>query len=328
MYYSIILLAALITQSELVWSRGYVLLQDVNYVPLDICFFHKDTNVAAYYTCYSQQLYVLFYSNTTSCDDPAFLSFNQTALASEVYDCGDSSNFDDFLEYTFYNISILGDYQCDNINDQPDNNPILTNKCVYEPARNVYKIDACTSTFWSTLIYSGSDSNCSNLLSIDQTIDECDQSNEIYIDITTCTTPINTINNKFGYIQLNKKSVLRPLNECIKAQHFHNFTCMNNQPYVYYWNSDKCNTNLSTADGYSAFTPFFHSCSTNQHDIAVLKVYENDNNCTTPTTATTHQFPVIVNECFNVFDSNNNLVSTEYKCDKQTLWVPVFRTKL
>eukprot|EP01084_Bolivina_argentea_P202849 346509_1 len=313
-------------QLKLVWSRGYALTSNQSYTPLDICIFYQDLNAALMYTCYSGQLYTLFYSGTISCDNSAFLLFNQTTT--EPYDCGESGNYDDYIEYTQYDIDIMGSYQCDNINDIPNNTPRLTNKCVYEPAYKLYKIDACTSTIWSTFRYS--DSKCQNTLYRNQIIDECNQPvqlQSIQLKITTCTTPINTIENQFGYIQLDKNSVLRPLDECIISSsiYSHIYTCNNNKPYWYYWNSNnnKCNSDLSTADGNFPITPFFFSCSNNKHDIARLNVYENDinNNCVEQNITTNHSsFPNIVNQCFNFFDENNTLVSIEWKCDDKSLW--------
>ena len=132
-------LLTILLQFNAAWSRGYELAFDEFYYPLNICIFNKEANLAFYHTCYGETLYKEVYYRYQNCNDKLWLLSNKT-LDVFPYDCGESGEYDDYLEYTLYDINIMADYQCDNIyeNEKLNNQPFVTNKCLYEPESDQY----------------------------------------------------------------------------------------------------------------------------------------------------------------------------------------------
>eukprot|EP01083_Nonionella_stella_P044917 120823_1 len=313
---NLVILVTIATQLKSVTSRGWVRPNNT-YVPLDICMFDAFRDISFYFTCYHHQLH--FVKRTgTACNGSQLVDELRNHLH---HDCDVANIYNDYLEYTLWDLNIMDqNAQCSNkLNyNRPDSQAQIINKCLYEPQYNLYKMDTCTDTVWTTSRYS--DDNCQNLEYIDHLIEECKE-NHTFVEITTCTAKMNSIGDRFGYIQYQKDSILRPLDKCITVSRTYSYlySCHNNNPYVYIWSDSSCGS-VSTAEIHPAL-PFSFSCSLNPFDHATLHVYNNNDNCGALDTQRKHRsFPVVVNQCYNVFDASNTMVSAITHCDNTSLW--------
>eukprot|EP01084_Bolivina_argentea_P287942 494129_1 len=218
----------------------------------------------------------------------------------------------DYIQQDLYPADING-INCNLLGNAPYSLPSLINHCYYDRTTNKYKLLSCTNTISNTFYYDKPD--CSGTPYTFQTIDECDHgSTDEYIKIQKCTTPMNHISDKCGYVQLRKNYAIDPLDECIESSDTFSYLwkCHSSKPSLYYWNSNTCG-DLTTADANFTVTPISFSCSSNKCSHMKLQTYST-NNCQITDNTPSKTRPYIIDTCFNWFNDNNNMVSEIYNC--------------
>eukprot|EP01083_Nonionella_stella_P087722 244128_1 len=283
--------------------------------------------MSVYWTCKNDLLFLSIYSGTTC-------SVKEKDLQDPLhpFDCDTDNEYNDYIQYTIWDLNLISETpDCDHVAryERPNSFAQIINKCVYEPAFNTYKIDACTDTLWTTHGYY--DNECQNLIqytsySFNQH-EEC-KVNETFIEITECITPINSIGDNFGYVQPTKSSYLRPLNQCIQSStdnydYSYLYTCTGTTLYTLSWSDQSCG-DTSTAVVEEAIS-FAFSCSTNTHVYGRVNMYANDNDCGAFNPDDKHNsFPGIANQCYNFFDENNEMRSEIMHCNETMVWSVIY----
>ena len=296
-------------------GNGYVRTTNTTsvYFPLEICMFLRDYGLSFYFKCYSENIFTVYYQSTV-CNGPVYLNISTNVAE---YIC-DAPKIYDYIVYNLYPEDLNG-MNCNDLIQEPNSYAQLINECLYDPVFELYRMDTYDGYLWATKWYD--DENCNNIMLNSQIIDECvNGSYGVYYHITKCTSPLNTINNKCGFVQLLKKHYIQPLNECnIESETLsYLFTCFDNNPYLYYWNNNSCG---SLSNGLSTrIYPISFSCSTVQCDNVLYKTSINDQcNQISMNDTTISSISYIVDECFNYFDSNNMMISKTFHCDET--WV-------
>eukprot|EP01083_Nonionella_stella_P104728 300551_1 len=317
---------AILIRINSVTSKGWVLQSNTTYIPLDFCMFDRlPDDFSYYYTCVNHEL--VFSAHTGITCNQSWVDM----FTNKPYDCDVDNIYTDYLEYTVWDLNLVDqNAECTNKDtyNRPNSQARVINKCLYEPRYGLYKMDTCTDTIWTTLRYS--DPNCENLMYRNNLIEQC-KDNETFVEISTCSTKMNSIGDEIGYIQSQKNSVLRPLDQCVTSDtESYLFTCHNDNPYMYVWPHSHmhgpCDQgNITSASDIFQLTPFSFSCSPNAFDYAILHIYDNDDNCGALDAQRQHtSFPLIVNQCATFFDENNTMKSEMYHCDNASLWSIVY----
>eukprot|EP01083_Nonionella_stella_P238725 836372_1 len=317
MLFGITYCIAILLQVKCITSSGWVLLSNnITYAPLDVCNFDRTEGLSYLFTCSNQALHFALFTGA-ACNESLLMYM----ISDLPHDCVASNISTDYLERTVWDLNLLDENaECSNKldYDRPNSQAYITNKCVYEPKYNLYKMDTCTDTVWTTFRYS--DSNCEALIYVYHVIEQC-KSNETFTEISTCSAKMNSIGNAFGYIQMRKSSYLQPLDTCITASitSSYLYTCHSGSTYRYFWSDRSCGS-LLTADD-RPITPFAFSCSPNTFDYGTVHIYNNTDNCGALDPYKDHSsFPLIVNQCYNFFDENNDMKSEIVYCENASLW--------
>eukprot|EP01083_Nonionella_stella_P216568 778290_1 len=242
------------------------------------------------------------------------------------YEC-DNPKTCDYVDLTLYP-SGIGTIHCNALDEAKYSYPWVTNYCYYDRDLQLYKMYTCTDTMMSYFVYS--DALCSgDPLYQSQNVDECARDHDAVIDeymaIQTCTTPMNHVADKCGYVQMTKNYRIEPLDICVETNTFsYIWTCHSSMPFIYYWEDNHCG-DLSTMDGNHSVIPIAYSCATNACNQSLVTTYQTTN-CTVRTNVASNvtsstTVPYIIDTCMNWFDVNNVMVSEQYFCveeDDQT----------
>eukprot|EP01083_Nonionella_stella_P075308 204671_1 len=232
------------------------------------------------------------------------------------YEC-DNPKTCDYVDLTLYP-SGIGTIHCNALDEAKYSYPWVTNYCYYDRDLQLYKMYTCTDTMMSYFVYS--DALCSgDPLYQSQNVDECARDHDAVIDeymaIQTCTTPMNHVADKCGYVQMTKNYRIEPLDICSESDTYsYMWTCHSSKPFQYYWRDNHCG-DLSTMDGNSSEIPIAYSCAANPCNQAHLTTYQTSEptNCSSDITSSI-TIPFIIDTCINLFNVNNVMVSTQYFC--------------
>eukprot|EP01083_Nonionella_stella_P075310 204676_1 len=294
------------------------------YLPLNACVNNYNYHVSFYVSCYGNQAYQIRYK-TLHC--AGIVYDNLTMSRSQYnYEC-DNPKTCDYVDLTLYP-SGIGTIHCNALDEAKYSYPWVTNYCYYDRDLQLYKMYTCTDTMMSYFVYS--DALCSgDPLYQSQNVDECARDHDAVIDeymaIQTCTTPMNHVADKCGYVQMTKNYRIEPLDICVETNTFsYIWTCHSSMPFIYYWEDNHCG-DLSTMDGNHSVIPIAYSCATNACNQSLVTTYQTTN-CTVRTNVASNvtsstTVPYIIDTCMNWFDVNNVMVSEQYFCveeDDQT----------
>eukprot|EP01083_Nonionella_stella_P304000 1054488_1 len=289
---------------------GFVEYFNGTYAPLNACFNYRNFDESWSFSCYGNQLYMIEY-DTSDC--VGIILSNITTFKYN-YQC-DNTNTCDYIQYGLYPADV-GGIDCNALGEAPYSLADVINYCYFDRKTGLYKMDTCTDTVSTTFYYT--DALCSGDPSSFLQLDHCDHgSSNTYFEIETCTTPMNHVADKCGYVQYRKDSVVRPLDVCVESDTLsYMWTCHSSRPFLYYWMGSQCG-DLSIMDGNISEIPIAYSCAANPCNQAHLTTYQTSEptNCNVASDITSSiTIPFIIDTCINLFNVNNVMVSTQYFC--------------
>eukprot|EP01083_Nonionella_stella_P128935 390827_1 len=298
------------------------------YLPLNACVNNYNYHVSFYVSCYGNQAYQIRYK-TLHC--AGIVYDNLTMSRSQYnYEC-DNPKTCDYVDLTLYP-SGIGTIHCNALDEAKYSYPWVTNYCYYDRDLQLYKMYTCTDTMMSYFVYS--DALCSgDPLYQSQNVDECARDHDAVIDeymaIQTCTTPMNHVADKCGYVQMTKNYRIEPLDICSESDTYsYMWTCHSSKPFQYYWRDNHCG-DLSTMDGNVSVTAIAYSCEASACNHSLLTTYQTTD-CNNSNISSSNTVPFIIDVCMNWFTLGNAMMSHKVSCvedDDQTALYHVYYDK-